>query len=73
MLSPCSLCRWLKPDCPLRRRLLDFGFTRGAVVCPLFRAPSGAPTAYRIGGTVLALRDADAADVIVAPAETRGV
>lgn len=81
MPSPCPLCTWplhtaatvtdLKPGGSLRRRLMDFGLVCGATVCPLFRSPSGDPTAYRIGGTVLALRAADAADVFVIPAESR--
>ena len=81
MPSQCPLCRWplqtpavvvsLLPGCPLRRRLMDLGLTCGAAVCPLFRGPSGNPTAYRIGGTVLALRDADAAAVLVCAAESR--
>lgn len=44
---------------------MDFGLVRGATVYPLFRSPSGNPTAYQIGGTVLALRDADAAGILV--------
>ena len=81
MPSPCPLCRVplhteavvvaLLPACPLRRRLMDLGLTCGAAVCPLFRAPNGHPTAYRIGGTVVALRDADAEAILVIP-ENRG-
>ena len=82
MPSPCPLCDWplgvaasvisLSPDCALRRRLMDLGLTHGATVCPLFRSPAGHPTAYRIGGTVLALRDADAAEIRVGPLLDRG-
>lgn len=81
MPSPCPLCRWplqteavvtaLLPACSLRRRLMDFGLVPGAAVCPLFRSPTGNPTAYRIGGTVIALRNTDAADILVIPAESR--
>ena len=50
---------------------MDFGLVPGAAVCPLFRSPTGNPTAYRIGGTVIALRNTDAADILVIPAESR--
>ncbi|MBR3289761.1 MAG: ferrous iron transport protein A [Clostridia bacterium] len=81
MSSPCPLCDWplhraasvveLLPTCALRRRLMDFGLCRGITVRPLFRSPSGDPTAYQIGGTVLALRDADAAGILVCSTESR--
>ena len=81
MPSPCPLCTWplhtaakvtcLLPECSLRRRLMDFGLVCGATVYPLFRSPTGNPTAYQIGGTVLALRDADAAGILVVPAESK--
>lgn len=44
-----------------RRRLLDLGFTPGAVVTCLFSAPSGDPRAYMVRGSVIALRREDAA------------
>lgn len=40
----------------MRRRLLDFGFTTGAFVVPLFKSPLGDPTAYEVMGSVVALR-----------------
>lgn len=53
----------------LRRRLLDLGFTPGARVTPVLRSSFGRgdPTAYRIRGTVIALRKEQAAQVIVEP------
>jgi DtxR family Mn-dependent transcriptional regulator len=41
-----------------RRRLLDLGFTRGALVQPILRSSFGGgdPVAYRIRGTTIALR-----------------
>ena len=41
-----------------RRRLLDLGFTRGAVVTPWLRSSFGGgdPVAYRLRGTTIALR-----------------
>lgn len=50
-----------------RRRLLDLGFTEGAVVEPGLRTFAGDPRAYRVRGTVVALRRDQARHVIVRP------
>lgn len=47
----------------LRRRLLDLGFVRGALVQPLRRSPLNDPTAYEVKGAVLAIRDREAARI----------
>ena len=44
---------------PLRRRLMELGFVRGARVGVLRYAPMGDPVELRIGGTELALRRID--------------
>ncbi|WP_291426136.1 FeoA family protein [Deinococcus sp.] len=44
---------------PLRRRLLELGFVRGARVSIVRRAPMGDPVELRINGTDLALRASD--------------
>jgi DtxR family Mn-dependent transcriptional regulator len=51
----------------LRRRLLDLGFTRGARVEPVLRSSFGRgdPTAYRVRGTVIALRKEQAEKIFV--------
>lgn len=48
----------LSPACrgPERRRLLDLGFVPGTLVEVEMVSPSGDPTAYRVRGTVVALR-----------------
>ena len=48
-----------------RRRLLDLGLTPGARVTCLYAAPSGNPRAYAIRGAVVALRNQDAAHVLL--------
>ena len=58
-----SVASLVTPD-PLRRRLLDLGFTPGARVCCLFTAPSGDPQAFVVRNTVIALRKSDAATVL---------
>jgi ferrous iron transport protein A len=45
---------------PERRRLMDLGLTPGTCVEPVLRSPLGDPTAYRVRGTVLALRNEQA-------------
>lgn len=47
------------------RRLLDLGITNGAKITPLNRSPIGNLTAYKIRGTVIALRNEDAENIIV--------
>ena len=55
----------LTPGHPLRRRLMELGFIRGAKVSVLRSAPMGDPVELRIGGTELALRRADLMSVRV--------
>lgn len=50
---------------PLRRRLLEIGFTKGTKVECLFKSPLGDPSAYRIKDTVFSLRKEDAVDIFV--------
>lgn len=52
----------------LRRRLLDLGLAPGAQVACVGASPLGDPRAYRVCGTVLALRGKDAAAIRVRPA-----
>ena len=58
-----SVSALITPD-PLRRRLLDLGFTPGTRVTRLFAAPGGDPLAYLVRSTVIALRKSDAATVL---------
>lgn len=48
----------LSPACrgPERRRLLDLGFVPGTEVLAELKSPGGDPTAYRVRGTLIALR-----------------
>lgn len=58
----------LSPACrgPERRRLLDLGFVPGTEVAVDLVSPMGDPTAYRVRGTVVALRREQAGWVRVA-------
>jgi DtxR family Mn-dependent transcriptional regulator len=50
-----------------RRRMLDLGLVPGTVIEPELRSPSGDPTAYRIRGTLIALRREQADWIHVEP------
>ena len=43
----------------IRRRLLDLGLVSGTKIVPVFKSPSGDPTAYEIRKTLIALRKED--------------
>lgn len=51
----------------LQRRLLELGLIPGTRIRCLYRAPSGSPIACALRGTVVALRSADAANILVCP------
>jgi DtxR family Mn-dependent transcriptional regulator len=53
---------------PDRRRLLDLGFVPGTVVEVDMVSPAGDPTAFRVRGTVVALRREQASQIRVEPA-----
>lgn len=48
-----------------RRRLLDLGLVPGSRVEVIRRSPAGNPTAYLIKGTMIALRNEDARQILV--------
>lgn len=43
----------------IRRRLLDLGLVKGTEILPVFKSPSGDPTAFEIRKTLIALRKED--------------
>ena len=51
-----------------RRRLMDLGFTPGARLSPALQTFAGDPRAYRVRGTLVALRQDQARQVLVRPA-----
>jgi DtxR family Mn-dependent transcriptional regulator len=55
-----------------RQRLLDLGFVRGTDVVADMKSPTGDPTAYRVRGSVIALRREQARLVMVSPPRTAG-
>ena len=49
----------------LRKRLMDIGLVEGTTVECVRKSPAGDPKAYLIRGAVIALRNEDAATVIM--------
>ena len=47
------------------RRLMDLGFTPGTEIACLLNAPGGSMRAYRVRGTMIALRRREAQQVIL--------
>ena len=47
----------------IRRRLLDLGIIKGTKIKPIFKSPSGDPTAFEVRGTVLAIRKENCKDI----------
>jgi Fe2+ transport system protein FeoA len=60
-----GLVRDVAGEGAFRRRLMDMGFTRGAVVRVIKRAPLGDPIEYCIGGTHVTLREQEAREIAV--------
>jgi DtxR family Mn-dependent transcriptional regulator len=50
-----------------RRRLMDLGFTEGAAIRPALRTFASDPRAYEVRGTLIALRNDQASQVLVRP------
>jgi len=57
----------LGPESAMRTRLQDLGLVEGTRVQCVLKSPAGSPAAYEIRGAVIALRQCDAAAVLVAP------
>lgn len=52
-------------DESMKRRLWDLGFTKGTTVQAIQKSPSGDPIAYRVRGTIIAIRNKDAKNIIL--------
>lgn len=50
---------------PQRRRLLELGFVPGGEVTAVQESPWGDPVAYAVCGAVIALRRADAQQIVI--------
>jgi Fe2+ transport system protein FeoA len=52
-----------------RRRLMDLGLVPGTRVTAEFRSALGDPVAYRIRGTLIALRKTQTSQIVIRPEE----
>ena len=55
----------------MRRRFLDIGLVEDATVECVGRSPSGDPSAYRIRGAIIAIREEDCEGVLTVPLSQR--
>lgn len=53
------------PQCPISRRLMDIGLIENETVTCQMRSFSGDPAAYLIRGSLFAIRNEDAAKILV--------
>ena len=56
----------LRSEGALRRRLLDIGLIEGTSVQCVGTAPTGDPRAYLVRGAVIAIRNRDGNDILIA-------
>lgn len=49
----------------VKRRLQDLGMIKDTKIKKLYKSPLGDPTAYLIRGSVIALRQKDAKDILI--------
>lgn len=76
MDQPCVTLKQLKPgdkgfveridiEGVMRRRLLDLGFIKGAVVTCIRHSPLGDPIAFEVSSTVIALRESESKNIFI--------
>lgn len=66
-LGATAIVRHLKVEGLSRRRLLDLGLVPCSLVKAVRQSPVGEPRAYEIRGTLIALRQEEAAQILVQP------
>lgn len=49
----------------MQQRLWDLGFTKNTIVEAIQKSPSGDPIAYKVRGTIFAIRNSDAERITV--------
>ncbi len=64
-----ALIDYLMLDGEDRRRLMDLGLLPGTRVTAEFRSALGDPVAYRIRGTLIALRKTQTSQIVIRPEE----
>ena len=49
----------------IKQRIYDLGLIENTVIEALYKSPFNDPTAYLVRGTIIAIRDSDAMNIIV--------
>lgn len=49
----------------IKQRIYDLGLIENTVIKALYKSPFNDPTAYLVRGTIIAIRDSDAMNIIV--------
>lgn len=64
-VGQCGIVRKIETQGSMRRRLLDIGLVENTYVECVGRSPGGDPSAYRIRGTVIAIRAEDCHKILI--------
>lgn len=60
-----AIVKTVTTDESMKRRLWDLGFTKGTKVTAVQKSPGGDPIAYRIRGTIFAIRNKEAEKIVI--------
>ena len=60
-------CVQIEENSMLGRRMREMGITEGVRICRKRQAPLGDPSVYMVRGSALAIRNMDAAHILVRP------
>ena len=64
-VGECGRVKELRTKGSMRRRFLDVGISVGTVITCVGKSPLGDPSAYLVRGSMIAIRDADACEIIL--------
>lgn len=64
-IGEAAFIRDLNVDKNVKLRLLDLGFTQNALIKCVYNSPSKNPRAYLIMGSIIALRNEDAKNILI--------
>ncbi len=49
----------------IKRRMMDLGIVKGTKIKAILKSPSGNPRAYEVRGSVIAIRNEDAKQIVI--------
>lgn len=62
-LNQIGIVEKIKCEESIKRRLLDMGLVKGTKIVPVLTSPSKDPRAFQVRGTIIAIREEDAAKI----------